>query len=119
MPGTYSKLLHSQAVSAEEKSVGEWQSLAPAVSISPEEAASPQENRSSERKSERTVFRAENRTVSLPVKRKTKRYSFEFYEDQLIRVSKLKIQAEMSGENISKSEIVRAALDDYLRDKEV
>src|SRR5579859_3290714 len=75
--------------------------------------------RANERNSERTVFRSENRTVSLPFKRKTKRYSFEFYEDQLIRLKKLKIRADMAGESLTQSDIVRQAMDDYLKDKDL
>ena len=54
----------------------------------------------------------------LPLKRRTKRYSFEFYEDQLVKLKQLKIQAEMAGESVSLSEMVRLALDAYLRELE-
>jgi hypothetical protein len=72
-----------------------------------------------ERFSERSEFRTENRTVDLPLKRRTKRYSFEFYDDQLTQLKRLKMQAEMSGESVSLSEIVRVALDDYLKRQNV
>jgi hypothetical protein len=76
------------------------------------------ENRSDERFSERSEFRTEYQTSkvfsSLPLKRSTKRYSFEFYEDQLAEIMRLELHAKMSGKNISKSAIVRAALDAYL-----
>ncbi len=62
----------------------------------------------------RTEARAEKRTFALPIKRATKRYSFEFYIDQLTRIRQLKIETEMAGEHLSMSEIVRQALDDYL-----
>jgi hypothetical protein len=80
-------------------------------------------SRTSERSSARTVFRAESRTQNrtvfpLPYKRRTKRYSFEFYEDQLVKLRQLKIQAEMSGQSLSQSNIVREALDQYLNDKD-
>ena len=71
----------------------------------------------SERKSERSDFRSEKRTVSLPTKRRTKRYSFEFYEDQLMKLKQLKYQAEMAGESLTLSDIVRSALDLYLQEK--
>jgi hypothetical protein len=51
--------------------------------------------RTSERTEIRTELRSENRSVVLPLKRRTKRYSFEFYEDQLVRLKQLKIKAEM------------------------
>lgn len=63
---------------------------------------------------DRTEFRTKNRSVSLPTKRLTKRYSFEFFEDQLTSIKKIKIETELSGENISLSEIVRRAIDEYL-----
>jgi hypothetical protein len=61
----------------------------------------------------RPEIRTEKRTVLIPIKRRTKRYSFEFYEDQLSRIKKIKIETELDGENISQSEIVREALDYY------
>ena len=70
--------------------------------------------RSFERTEDRTEIRTKNRSVSLPTKRLTKRYSFEFFEDQLTRIKKIKIETELSGENISLSDIVRRAIDDYL-----
>ena len=72
---------------------------------------------STERNSVRSEDRAEKRTFALPVKRKTKRYSFEFYDDQLMKLKQLKYQAEMAGEQVSQSEMVRQALDAYLQDK--
>jgi hypothetical protein len=70
-----------------------------------------------ERNSERTLFRTENRTVALPLKRRTKRYSFEFYEDQIVKLKHLKYQSEMAGENLKLSDMAREALDLYLKDK--
>jgi hypothetical protein len=71
--------------------------------------------RISERFSARTEFRTENRSV-LPVKRLTKRFSFEFYVDQLARLKRLKNHVEEKGETISLSDIVRQALDNYLKE---
>jgi len=59
----------------------------------------------------RTEVRTENRTL-LPVKRQTKRYSFEFYVDQLTRLKRLKIGGGR-GRYISLSDIVRQAVDNY------
>jgi hypothetical protein len=73
--------------------------------------------RISERSQNRTDFRTEKRTDDLPAKRRTKRYSFEFYDDQLIKLKHLKYQAEIEGKSISLSEIVRQALDSYLKDR--
>ena len=73
--------------------------------------------RFSVRKSERSEKRSENRTVDLPIKRQTKRYSFEFYADQIVKLKQLKVKAEMDGESLSLSEMAREALDEYLKDK--
>ena len=72
------------------------------------------ENRSEIRSNERPEQRSEIRSVDLPVKRQTKRYSFEFYEDQIHQIKKIKINAELQGKSIALSEIVRKAIDDYL-----
>ena len=74
----------------------------------------PEKNeRISVRKSDRSEIRSEKRTVDLPIRRTTKRYSFEFYEDQILRLRKIKIEAGLEGESIFLSEIVRRALDEY------
>jgi hypothetical protein len=78
----------------------------------------PSENNSETERTEnrseiRTEERAEFRSYNLPFKRNTKRYSFEFYDDQVIRIKKIKLNTEMAGERISMSEIVRQALDEY------
>ncbi len=72
--------------------------------------------RNPERTDNRADYRTENRTV-LPVKRQTKRYSFEFYVDQLTSLKRLKNHVEEKGENISLSDIVRQALDYYLKEQ--
>ena len=48
------------------------------------------------------------------VNRSTRRYSFEFYDDQIKRLKQMKYQSGMNGKTVSMSEIVRDALDDYL-----
>ncbi len=77
------------------------------------------EVRTEQRSEIRPDFRTESHSGGLPIKRRTKRYSFEFYEDQLVRLKQLKIQAEMAGDGLSLSEMVRVALDAYLEDKTV
>lgn len=91
------------------------------VSQSPTKEAQSERNtdRSSERTELRTEVRSENRSVTLPLKRRTKRYSFEFYEDQIVKLKQLKIQAEMDGESITLSDMARIAMDEYLQDKQV
>jgi hypothetical protein len=69
-----------------------------------------------ERKSERTEIRSEKRSVTIQTKRLTRRYSFEFFDDQITKLKKLKHEAEMRGERLTLSDIARQALDDYLKD---
>jgi len=71
------------------------------------------EDHSENRANQRTEYRSEKRSVQLPVKRRTKRYSFEFYDDQISHIKRIKIETELAGENISLSEVVREALDYY------
>ena len=75
------------------------------------------EDRSENRTGERTDNRSEERTVKLPIKRITKRYSFEFFEDQITRLKRIKYRTEMAGERIAMSVIVREALDEFLRNR--
>ena len=75
------------------------------------------EMRTENRTEEHAEIRSELRTVKLPIKRRTKRYSFEFYDDQIQQIRLIKIQTEMNGETIAMSEIVRQALDQYLNKK--
>ena len=65
------------------------------------------------RKTERTENRTEKRSVLLPLKRATKRYSFEFFTDQLATLKKLEGQAMMAGKGFNKSDFMRRALDEY------
>jgi hypothetical protein len=44
--------------------------------------------RNSERKSDRTENRSEFRTVALPIRRRARRYSFEIYDDQIVKTPK-------------------------------
>jgi hypothetical protein len=74
------------------------------------------EIRTENRTEEHPEIRSELRSVKLPIKRRTKRYSFEFYDDQIQQIRLIKIQTEMNGETIAMSEIVRQALDKYLND---
>jgi hypothetical protein len=80
-------------------------------------------NGKTERFSERTEFRTENRSEQLapppiPRKRRTTRYSFEFYEDQIVKLKELKYRAEMNGDKVTLSDIAREALDTYLKERE-
>ncbi len=49
------------------------------------------------------------------VRRKLVRHPFEFYEDQVAQLRRISLEAQLQGEKTSMSEIVRRALDEYLR----
>lgn len=72
------------------------------------------EMRTENRTEEHPESRSELHSIKLPIKRRTKRYSFEFYDDQIQQIRMIKIRTEMNGESIAMSEIVRQALDKYL-----
>lgn len=77
------------------------------------------EEQLSERPVYRTEHRSEDRSNALPVKRRTKRYSFEFYDDQIIALKKLKRGAEDRGESLTLSDMAREAFDNYLKRTEI
>ena len=92
----------------------------PSPVVPPQEAASEKVSAAkSERNNERTIFRSEKRTVSLPMKRRKRRYSFELYEDQITQIKRLKYEAEMAGERLFLSDIVCQALDAYFQNKAI
>jgi hypothetical protein len=74
----------------------------------------PQTERTDSRTDIRTDFRSEKRSVLFPLKRMTRRYSFEFFNDQITKLKSIKHDYEMMGENVTMSDIVREALDEYL-----
>jgi len=78
--------------------------------VSPDHSEIRTENRTEEYPENRSEFHS----IKLPIKRRTKRYSFEFYDDQIQQIRMIKIRTEMNGESIAMSEIVRQALDKYL-----
>ena len=73
--------------------------------------------RKNERLSERTENRTDIRSVVLPTKRISRRHSFEIYDDQLTKMKAIKYQADLKGEKVFLSDLVRNALDEYLKDK--
>jgi hypothetical protein len=71
-----------------------------------------------ERTNEGTVAAVEQpngRTDEQIAERRTQRYSFEFYTDQIEAIRKLRARRELQGERLSLSDIVRAAIDRYLQ----
>lgn len=113
--GTYSDLLKSKPpVTSEPNSKTENSS----VSSEPENIQEKTLTQTTERFSERKSERPEPSLSPFPYKRRTKRYSFEFYDDQILAIKRLVYEANISGESISQSDIVRAAIDQYLKEQE-
>ena len=52
-----------------------------------------------------------------PIRRTLQRRSFEFYIDQLEALRHSSLESQLLGEGISMSEMIRTALDRYLRDE--
>jgi len=52
-----------------------------------------------------------------PVRRQLTRYAFEFYQDQVEELRRLSLEEKMQGEKGSMSEMVREAIDGYLKKK--
>lgn len=52
-----------------------------------------------------------------PVRRQLTRYAFEFYQDQVEELRSLSLEEKIQGGKGSMSEMVREAIDDYLRKK--
>jgi hypothetical protein len=88
--------------------------IKPHSTIKKENKPNRSESRTENRTEVRSELRSELRSHKLPIKRRTKRYSFEFYDDQLQQIRQLKIKAEMNGDSLTMSEIVRQAVDEYL-----
>lgn len=107
MKGTYSKLFQQRPPQK------------PLQITPPEPVLQQPENHQQSRMEIRSEQRTENRTAQLPIKRKTKRYSFEFYDDQIFKLKQLKRDAEDVGENLTLSDMAREALDLYLKSKNV
>ncbi len=85
----------------------------------PSTDASSPTTRTSERPNERATARSRAapyaRTSVRPIRRRgIKRYSFEFYEDQIERVKRLALEDQLRGGTLNMSEIVREAVDRYL-----
>jgi hypothetical protein len=64
-----------------------------------------------------TLVREDERTPQAQRRRRLIRHPFEFYEDQVEELRHLSLQAKLRGEKTSMSELVRAAVDTYLKEK--
>ncbi len=58
-------------------------------------------------------------TTPQEIRRAIKRGSFEFYTDQLEQLQRIALEDKMQGKKGSQSEMVREALDTYLKSREV
>jgi len=64
---------------------------------------------------ERPNDRTEKRKNERPEQgRRTRRYSYEFFEDQIQAIRRFKAQRELDGERVGYSDIVREAIDLYI-----
>lgn len=70
--------------------------------------------RPNERTTERTPASSNARTPERLPRRRVRRYSFEFYEDQIGRVKRMALEDQLRGGSLNMSEIVREAVDRYL-----
>ncbi len=79
----------------------------PGTSVHPD-----QSSRSPERENARPTVRPNARTGE---RRHARRYSFEIYEDQIAQVKRLALEDQLRGGTLNQSEIVREAIDRYLK----
>lgn len=56
-------------------------------------------------------------TERTPVRRKLTRYAFEFYQDQVEQLRKLSLEDKIKGGRLGMSEMVREAVDQYLKER--
>lgn len=74
--------------------------------------------RTDERPNERTGERPNAPTKSAKsAERAIIRHSFQFYQDQLIQLKRLRMQKELQGEVCHLSDLVRQAIDDFLAEQ--
>ncbi|MBX3004600.1 MAG: hypothetical protein KF821_02085 [Anaerolineales bacterium] len=73
--------------------------------------------RATERTIERPTEQTPERVIGTPARqhRIIRRYSFEAYDDQVRHLKKISLEAEIAGETRSISEMIREAVDSYLK----
>ena len=80
-----------------------------------ERTPEPVNTRSGEQPNMRTGERANIKPQNAVIpNRGITRHSFQFYQDQIIRLKQLRMQKELQGETCHLSDLVRQALDDFL-----
>ena len=72
-----------------------------------------------ERSTERPNDRSSERFVESPShhQRITRRYSFEAFDDQVRKLKTISMQAGINGDNLSISEMIREAIDGFLKQR--
>lgn len=63
--------------------------------------------------------RSDSATERTIEERPTRRYSYDFYADQVEAIRRLRAKRELAGEKTGLSEIVREALDRYLAEEDL
>jgi len=66
---------------------------------------------------ERPDLRTSVRPFARSKRRLVIRYAFEFYQDQIELLRQINLQTKLGGDNLSMSEMVREALDEYITRK--
>lgn len=80
-----------------------------------ERTPEPVNTRSGEQPNMRTGERANVKPQNAVIpNRGITRHSFQFYQDQIIRLKQLRMQKELQGETCHLSDLVRQAIDDFL-----
>ena len=80
-----------------------------------ERTPEPVNTRSGEQPNMRTGERANIKPQNAVIpNRGITRHSFQFYQDQIIRLKQLRMQKELQGETCHLSDLVRQAIDDFL-----
>ena len=80
-----------------------------------ERTPEPANTRSGEQPNMRTGERANVKPQNAVIpNRGITRHSFQFYQDQIIRLKQLRMQKELQGETCHLSDLVRQAIDDFL-----
>lgn len=77
----------------------------------------PKSEQTNVQSNEQPEIRTNERTNAFPPKRTVTRYSFDFYADQILKIKRIKFEAEQAGQKVTLSDIARLALDEYLKNK--
>ena len=124
--GTYSKLMNLDKTASDKRkntrsttdaSVGAsgHRVMTPSPDPSSDGRAGASDNDTKESATISNQIAVPSTSPPTPVKRQLQRRSFEFYADQLEKVNAIWLKGQVTNTPISKSQIVRDAMDEYLR----